>query len=118
MTSITLKVPDSIAKEITDHEDRLPEILASGLEAFRGRRENVNGNATEIYAFFARNPTPEQILAIRPSRAFGQRIARLLEKSKGTGLTPEEQSEWEDYELAEHLVRIAKARAFAKLHAA
>ena len=46
------------------------------------------------------------------------RIQELLHKSQHEGLNASEASEWERYELVEHLVRIAKARAAAKLRAA
>ena len=46
------------------------------------------------------------------------RISELLRKNRQEGLTPEENAEWQRYETVEHLVRLAKARAAAKLKAA
>lgn len=58
---------------------------------------------------------PEEIVKLRPSKALQARISTLLEKSRDTGLTLEENQEWEQYQYLEHLVRIAKAKAFLKL---
>ena len=46
------------------------------------------------------------------------RISELLRKNRANGLTPEENAEWQRYETMEHFVRLAKARAAAKLKAA
>jgi uncharacterized protein YnzC (UPF0291/DUF896 family) len=63
----------------------------------------------------ARLPTPEEVLALRPSPTLQARIESLLEKNRTTGLEAEEQQEWQRYEYLEHVVRIAKARAAVKL---
>lgn len=62
-------------------------------------------------------PTPEEILALRPAAALQARISILLEKNRNEGLTPREEQEWEQYQYLEHLVRLAKAKAAAKLTA-
>ena len=58
---------------------------------------------------------PEEVLALRPSPEFQDRIDALLEKNRTIGLTVEELREWEKYEQVEHLVRMAKIRATHKL---
>ncbi len=68
----------------------------------------------EVTRFFATLPTPEQILAFRASPAVAVRIAHLLEKNRETGLSEDEEREWEMYEYAGHLVRMAKANAMAE----
>ena len=50
-----------------------------------------------------------------PSTALQDRVEDLLEKNRTVGLTPEEQKEWEQYQYLEHLVRLAKAKAYLKL---
>jgi hypothetical protein len=59
----------------------------------------------------------EEILALRPSPALQAWIDALLEKNRSEGLTPTEKQEWEKYEYWEHLVRMAKAKAYSKLQA-
>jgi hypothetical protein len=57
----------------------------------------------------ARGPTPEELIALRPSSALQARMLELLEKNRNQGLTPAEEKEWQQVEYLEHLVRIAKA---------
>jgi hypothetical protein len=54
---------------------------------------------------------------MRPTAALQTRISALLEKNRTTGLLPEEEREWEQYEYLEHLVRLAKAQAALRLKA-
>lgn len=58
---------------------------------------------------------PEEVLALRASPRLQERIRELLEKSRRSSLSPEEELEWERIEYAEHLVRVAKAKAAMKL---
>jgi hypothetical protein len=60
-------------------------------------------------------PTPEEILALKPSEALQQQISALLEKNRMLGLTLEEERSWQQYEYVEHLVRLAKAKALLRL---
>jgi hypothetical protein len=115
MATITLEVPDAIAEEVRRHQDRIPDILASGLQVIGAEGNSTSGTAAEVFAFFSRKPTAKQVHALRPSRALQKRIDSLLEKSREEGLSADEQNEWDEYELAEHLVRMAKSRAHAKL---
>ena len=62
----------------------------------------------------ARLPTPEEVLALRPTATLQNRIEELLDKNRDGGLSDEEQREWEHYEYIEHLVRMAKARALQR----
>jgi hypothetical protein len=69
----------------------------------------------DVLHLLARGPTPEEIIALRPSPALQARILELLEKNRNQGLTPEEEEEWQQVEYLEHLVRMAKAKAHLKL---
>ena len=60
-------------------------------------------------------PSPEETLALRPSPKLQARMTELLEKNRTSGLTTDEGEEIRHYELAEHLVRMAKGRALVKL---
>lgn len=71
---------------------------------------------SEVLELFAKLPTPEEILALKPSEALQFQIQHLLEKSRSKeGLTPEEEQQWQQYEYLEHLMRIAKTSALLKL---
>lgn len=63
-------------------------------------------------------PTPEEILALRASDALQERINELLEKNRAIGLTHTEEDLWQSYERVEHLVRIAKAKAYLTIKTA
>jgi len=72
-------------------------------------------SVAEVTEFLARLPTPEETLALRPSASLQARISELLEKNRDPGLSALEEREWQAYEYAEHLVRIAKANAATRL---
>jgi hypothetical protein len=57
-------------------------------------------------------PTPERVLAIRPSPQLQARASELLARSKAGNITIQEETELERILNLEHLVRIAKARAY------
>ena len=65
--------------------------------------------------FLASLPSPEEILALRPSEPLQHQINSLLEKNRTGELITEEKQQWEQYEYLEHLVRLAKAKAYLKL---
>lgn len=58
---------------------------------------------------------PDEVLALRPSPALQSQIDALIEKQRSVGLTAAEKNAWEHYIMVEHLVRMAKAKAVAKL---
>lgn len=65
----------------------------------------------EIIDFLAAGTTPTSLIDFRPSAAAKQRVADLIQREKGSGLTAEERAELEHYLQLEHLMRLAKARA-------
>ena len=65
----------------------------------------------EIIDFIAAGTTPETVLAFRPSDVVQQRVAELVERLRDGTISPEEQSELEDYLQLEHIMIMAKARA-------
>jgi len=65
----------------------------------------------EIIDFIAAGTTPESVIAFRPSENLQKRVAELIERSKDGCISPEEQSELQDYLQLEHIMIMAKARA-------
>ena len=65
----------------------------------------------EIINFIAAGTTPEAVVAFRPSDSVQQRVAELVERSKDSSISSEEQSELDDYLQLEHIMIMAKARA-------
>ena len=109
MSRITLKLPDELA------ERRLPEILELGLSELNAEGQSRFDGAAGVLEFLASLPDPEEILKLRPSERFVDRVERLLEKNRANELTPEEEERWEGYQFLEHLVRMAKANVSLKL---
>lgn len=60
-------------------------------------------------------PSPEKVIDLRTSPAEELRLEELAAKNEAGELTFEEQIELEHYRVAEHMVRIAKARAYSRL---
>ena len=65
----------------------------------------------EILDFIAAGTTPAALIAFRPSTQAQQRVAELVEQSEDGRISPQDQSELDDYLLLEHLMIMAKARA-------
>lgn len=111
---ITLEISEELATQLQPFENQLPQILELGLTKLNQSPSEFEG-VTEVLEFFAKLPTPEEIIALRASEKLQNRVRELLEKNRTIGLTADEQKEWQQYEHLEHLVRIAKAKAHAKL---
>jgi hypothetical protein len=114
MSSVILTLPD---ERVRDLADRIPRTLEVALRSVLRADAPTIDAVDEVTQFLATLPTPEQILAFRASPAVEERIAKLLEKSRTTGLSEDEEREWQTYEYAGHLVRMAKANAALKLNA-
>jgi hypothetical protein len=69
----------------------------------------------EILDFLASTPTPEQIVAYQPSKAVQGRLRALLNKKQSTGLTAEEQAEFDEFTQINHFMSRLKIRARQKL---
>src|SRR5205809_6460 len=112
MSAITLHIPDELADRLRGREDQLAQILELGLREITST--SGFAGASDVLELLASLPTPEAILALRPSENLQRRIDELLEKTRTGSLTESEESEWERYEYLEHLVRMAKAKAQQK----
>jgi hypothetical protein len=64
----------------------------------------------EIADFLATCPSREQLLDYRPSPPAQERLRKLLEKSKRGRISAEEQWELDQFEHAEMLMQMVKAR--------
>ena len=113
--SITLTITDDLARQLKPYESQFDEIVEIGLRELRSREEPGYVGIDDILEKLATLPTPEEVLALRPSPGLQNRLDTLLEKNCKSGFTPEEHREWERYEYAEHLVRMAKIHATIKL---
>jgi hypothetical protein len=67
----------------------------------------------ELATLFAGAPTPEMILKFRPSATSIDRANRLLEMSRNNSVDEDARQELEQFEQAERLMRLVKARSRA-----
>ncbi|MGL4551684.1 MAG: hypothetical protein ACRC33_10885 [Gemmataceae bacterium] len=114
---ITLTLPDDLAAKLRPVQDRLPELIELGLREIRSGGQDGFAGLAAVLEKLASLPTPQEILALRPSPELQERIEALLERSHRGELSAGEREEWERYRFAEHLVRLAKARAAVQLKA-
>lgn len=110
---VTLDLPDELAADLRALEQRSASIVAAGLREIRAADGARFHGLAQVLEKLAELPTPEDVLALRPSAELDDRIRTLLEKGREKGLTADEESEWQGYEMVEHLVRVAKGRAKA-----
>jgi hypothetical protein len=110
---LTLTIPDELATRLRRVEDRLPEILELGLREWLSTPPGYAG-LNDLLETLACLPSPEEVLALRPTTVLQERIEELLAKNREGGLSGEERREWEHYEYIEHLIRLAKARAIQR----
>jgi hypothetical protein len=69
----------------------------------------------EVLDFLLSAPTPEQVIALRPSDDAQERLRYLLDGNRNESLMDAERAELEVYLKLEHFVRQLKIRAQEKL---
>jgi hypothetical protein len=69
----------------------------------------------ELATFLASCPTPQEMLDYHPSAQTRERANDLLCKEKEGRITPEEKRELDQFEYAEMLMRLVKARLRGKM---
>ncbi len=112
---VTLDIPEELALQLNSFEDKVPQILKLGLRELTASGQGGFIGTAEVLEFLTQLPTPEEVIALRPSETLQAQISDLLEKNRTEGLTPDEEQIWEQYQYLEHLVRMAKAKALVKL---
>jgi len=114
---ITIQVPITLGQQLQQLRERLPEILERGLREMLAEKPGEFQDENAIIELLASQPTPEQVLALRPSPELQARVSELLGRNKEGELSRQEETELERYLTLEHLVRLAKARAHKQLAA-
>jgi hypothetical protein len=69
----------------------------------------------EVLDFLLSKPSPEEVIALRPSAESQERLRYLLDGNRNDSLTDAEKGELERYLQLEHFVRRLKIRAQEKL---
>jgi hypothetical protein len=112
---ITVDIPEELISQLGVIEQTLPQALTLALQELAARPQEGFTGFSEVLEFLADLPTPEEILALRPSMPLQLQIDRLSEKYQAQELTPQEEQLWQQYEYLEHIISIAKAKAYLKL---
>ncbi len=71
----------------------------------------------EVDEFLTSTPTPEQILAFRPSETIQKRLQTLLDANRTDQLTTGERAELDEHMALENFMRRLKVKALAKITA-
>lgn len=69
----------------------------------------------EILDFLASTPTPEAIIAFRPSDELQVKASQLLDKNRDGDLSANERAELDEFQRMNHFMTMLKARARQKL---
>jgi len=112
---VTLDLPEELAADLRHFENQSASIVAAGLREVNVPVGGQFQGLAQVLEKLAELPTPQEVLALRPSSELQARISELLVKNRDTGLDAIETAEWQRYETIEHLVRMAKARALARV---
>ena len=111
MATITIDIPDELSAQLAQVRDRIPELLALSLQ-----QPAVPAHIyREILDFLASQPTPDEIVAFRPTPEMQTRLTTLLDRSRAGLLTPAEQAELDEFERIEHVLVLLKAGSLPHL---
>ncbi len=113
---ITIQITDELAGRLNRRAAEIPQILELGLREVEAQGQLQFDGAADVLDFLAGLPSPDEVLALRPSPELQVRIDALLEKNRTKGLTATEESDWQQIENLEHWVRMAKANAKQRLN--
>jgi len=112
MVQITIEVPEALAERLATVRDRLPDVLAHGLDALSPL---PNAVYRAILEFLASNPSPAAVLHFKPTPQMQERVSALLAKSRAAPLTPIEAAELEEYGCIDNVLSLLKAQAFKRM---
>ncbi len=112
---ITLDVPDRIGEKLQALGDRLPEALDRILDEFSSDSFVPSQDETQILEMLISQPSPESILALRPSPTLQARMSDLLANSKANTIDRAGEAELDRYLMLEHWIRLAKANAYKQI---
>jgi hypothetical protein len=114
---ITVDIPEELFTQLGTVPQNVSQVLEVGLKELVARPQQGFTGFAEVLDFLANLPSPEEILQLRPSPMLQEEIDHLSEKYQAQDLSAEEQHLWQQYEYLEHIVRIAKTKAYLKLKA-
>jgi hypothetical protein len=90
---ITIEVSDHLGEQLQQLGDRLLEALDRALQELTFTETTAYQDDSQIIKLLASQPTPEVVLAIRPSPILKERMSELLARNKSGTLTRSEKVE-------------------------
>jgi len=73
---------------------------------------SINPAYEEVINFLAAGVTSESLIEFQVSETVKERVCDLIFREKNDGISTDEKSELDHYLILEHLLRLAKARAY------
>ncbi|HAG83841.1 MAG TPA: hypothetical protein DCL61_22505 [Cyanobacteria bacterium UBA12227] len=73
---------------------------------------SINPAYEEIINFLAAGITSQSLIEFQVSETVKEKVADLIFREKNEGISLDEKSELDHYLILEHLLRLAKARAY------
>jgi hypothetical protein len=111
MAKITLDIPDELCDQLAQAGDRLPELLRLSLQ-----QPAIPAHIYRyILDFLSSQPTPDDIIAFRPTPEMTERLQTLIIRAQAGTITPSEQQELDEYDRIEHLIIMLKAGSLSYL---
>jgi hypothetical protein len=112
MLEMTIQVPEPLAAELVAQGDRLPEVLAYGLQRLPPLPNEIY---QYILEFLVGQPSSAEVVRFGPTPAMQARVDELLEKNRAGTLTAADTKELDEYMRINHLITLLKARALPNL---
>ena len=116
MAQLTIEIPDEFLPNAERLQGELSDLVVqrlvdSGAAAHQALSPSVLPASLyrQILEFLAGNPTPEEIMAFKAPDEIQSRVRALLDRNKAGALTPDENTELDEYENIEHFIMMLKA---------
>ena len=77
--------------------------------------DRENGVLEEVFKFLCSTPTPEQIIAFKPSDRSEDRLSELLSMNRNGALSDNDRAELDQYLWVNHLMNMLKIRVRQKM---
>jgi len=112
MLEMTIQVPEFLANDLSAKQERLPEVLAYGLQQLPPIPNEVY---QYILEFLISQPSAAELLSFGPTATMQARVEHLLERNRSGILSEIEARELDEYIRINHLITMLKARALPYL---
>ncbi len=115
MATITLEVPDEVARQLEDVGENLPGLLTYALDLAGLTRQKTSNNLdrqspwNEVFAFLSGAPTVDEILDYKISDESQDRLEELLDLNREGDLTQQENDELDVFAEIDHMFILLKA---------